>query len=133
VIAKRILVCGGRDYRDGCALFGALDALEHDHGEIMIIQGGATGADQLARHYAWRKGIEFWNYPADWKAHGKAAGPIRNQRMIDDGKPDLVLAAPGGKGTADMIARATKAGIPIQHVLNSDGDVRDASKGGSAT
>jgi hypothetical protein len=47
---------------------------------------------------------------------GKAAGPIRNQRMIDEGKPDLVIAFPGGRGTADMVSRAKKAGIPVQEI-----------------
>jgi hypothetical protein len=53
-------------------------------------------------------------YPADWARHGNAAGLVRNQQMLDDGKPDLAVAFPGGKGTADMVRRARKAGIPIK-------------------
>jgi hypothetical protein len=52
--------------------------------------------------------------PADWQKHGTAAGPIRNKQMIVSGKPDLVLAFPGGRGTADMSRRAEKHGIPLQ-------------------
>jgi hypothetical protein len=55
-------------------------------------------------------------YVAQWKKHGRAAGPIRNQRMLDEGKPDLVVAFPGGRGTADMIRRAERAGVPVQQV-----------------
>jgi hypothetical protein len=53
-------------------------------------------------------------YVAQWKKHGRAAGPIRNQRMLDKGKPDLVVAFPGGRGTADMIRRAERAGVPVR-------------------
>lgn len=53
---------------------------------------------------------------ADWKTHGRAAGPIRNQRMIDEWKPTLVIAFAGGRGTADMIRRAKAAGIEVREV-----------------
>lgn len=56
------------------------------------------------------------SYPADWKRDGRGAGPIRNQRMIDEGKPHIVIAFPGGKGTADMVMRAEMAGIPVVKV-----------------
>jgi aspartokinase-like uncharacterized kinase len=111
----RVLVTGGRDYRDGQAVSRALSDLREKHGDILIIQGGASGADQLARDYAHDHRVEYLNYPADWRGHGKSAGPIRNQRMIDDGKPDLVLAFPGGRGTADMVRRAEEAGVLVTH------------------
>ena len=50
-------------------------------------------------------------YMADWDGLGRKAGPIRNQRMLDDGKPDLGIAFPGGRGTADMVRRAREAGV----------------------
>jgi acyl-CoA synthetase (NDP forming) len=56
------------------------------------------------------------SFPANWKKHGKSAGPIRNQLMLDVGKPDLVIAFPGGSGTADMIRRARKAGVPVKEI-----------------
>ncbi len=55
-------------------------------------------------------------YEADWHEHGRAAGPIRNARMIAEGRPDLVIAFPGGRGTADMVSRARKAGIEVREV-----------------
>lgn len=112
----RVLVTGGRDYNDLASVVGALNALNEQHGQLTIIQGGATGADQLARYWADRNFCQRITEPADWKAHGKAAGPIRNQRMLDEHKPDLVLAFDGGRGTADMIRRAEAAGIPVQRV-----------------
>lgn len=110
--AIRILVCGGRDFNDEITVFGALD------GHVIpscdtIIQGGAPGADRLAREWCHQKRCRYENYPANWKAHGRAAGPIRNQQMIDEGRPDKVVAFPGGLGTADMVRRARAAGIPV--------------------
>ena len=110
----RVLVCGGRDYDNGPLLFHELDELRKVCGYLVIIQGGAKGADQFARQWAWRNRSECITEAADWEAHGKAAGPIRNQAMIDKHKPLLVMAFPGGRGTADMVARARKAGIEVR-------------------
>jgi len=55
-------------------------------------------------------------YKADWHLHGKAAGPKRNQRMLDHGRPKRVIAFPGGKGTADMVDRARVAGVDVIEV-----------------
>ena len=95
----RVLVCGGRDYTDYRAFVFAMRDVEREHGPFKtIIHGGAKGADWCAHLYATsanpREEIAF---PADWKAHGRAAGPIRNQQMLDEGKPDLVVAFPGGR------------------------------------
>lgn len=79
-----------------------------------IIHGGASGADTMAHRWAGMIAKPVDVYPASWCKHGRAAGPIRNQQMIDDGKPDLVIAFPGGKGTADMVRKAEAAGIPVQ-------------------
>lgn len=115
----RVLVCGGRDYERVSQIHGALDALlrEIPHGCMRVIQGGcASGADRVAREWCVSREVEYLNYSANWVAHGKAAGPIRNQRMLDDGKPDLVLAFPGGRGTADMVRRAKAAGVPVREI-----------------
>lgn len=114
----RVLVCGGRDYCDSSRVWGELDTLlrKARHGCMVVIQGGARGADQIAREWCRSREVPYDNYAADWNAHGKAAGPIRNQRMIDEGRPDLVLAFPGGRGTADMVRRAKAAGVKICEV-----------------
>jgi hypothetical protein len=66
----------------------------------------------LAGKWAESQGVTVEAYPADWKKHGRAAGPIRNQRMLDE-NPDILVAFPGGKGTADMVARARKASLTV--------------------
>lgn len=110
----RLLVCGGRDFNDLILFFDTVDALSPE--PEVIIQGGASGADALARRYAEKRKVDLVTFDADWKAYGKGAGPIRNRVMLREGRPDLVLAFPGGKGTADMVRRARVAGVPVQIV-----------------
>ena len=94
-------------------LFRELDALHTARGVTAIISGCARGADTLGIEWAEARGMEVARFPADWETHGRAAGPIRNQQMLDDGKPDLVIAFPGGRGTADMVRRARAAGVEL--------------------
>ena len=112
-MTKRVLVTGGRDYDDLASVVIALDKLLAEHGELVVIQGGATGADYYAIYWAKSTGTELITERAKWSEYGKAAGAIRNQRMIDEHRPDLVLAFEGGRGTADMVARAQIHKIPI--------------------
>ena len=55
--------------------------------------------------------------PADWKQYGRGAGPIRNREMLQYSEPDIVVAFPGGAGTADMIRAARTAGYPVVQPL----------------
>lgn len=109
----KVLVCGGRDYDDWPKMKEELDALHETRIFTEVIHGAADGADRLSGVWARWYGIKESPYPADWKKHKKAAGPIRNKQMLDEGKPDLVIAFKGGTGTANMISQATKAGIEI--------------------
>jgi hypothetical protein len=109
----RLLVCGGRDYWDIDRVFAALNKAHSQNRITAIIEGGAVGADHLARRWAESNGVELLTFQADWAAHGRAAGPLRNQRMLDEGRPDGVVAFPGGRGTADMVRRAEAAGIRV--------------------
>lgn len=110
----RVLVCGGRDYDDRDKVFATLDTLQRQHGRLTIIEGGASGADALAADWAYAQpACHLIREPADWKTDGRAAGPIRNKMMLDLHKPQLVVAFPGGRGTADMVRRAVEAGVPV--------------------
>lgn len=112
----RVLVCGGRDFSNRSWLFNVLDDFHKELNITLIIEGGAKGADSLARDWSFGAHIPHQTYFADWETYGKAAGPIRNQRMLDYGEPDLVIAFPGGRGTADMITRAKRAGVKVQEI-----------------
>jgi hypothetical protein len=116
----RILVCGGRDYDDWETVEKTLAdlyySLHHEEQNIfLLISGGARGADTLAKKFAkkYLPDFSFWECKANWKKHGNAAGPIRNLRMLKEGKPDLVIAFPGGKGTAHMTKIAREAGVKV--------------------
>ena len=108
----RVLVCGGRDYDDWGRMCEVLDGVKMS----VLIEGCAAGADTLANRYAREHGIHIEHHPADWNKYGKAAGPIRNRQMLVEGKPDLVIAFPGGRGTANMVEQARNAGVPVQKV-----------------
>lgn len=84
-----------------------------------MIHGDASGADRLSGEWAASKGIQVEARPADWSKHGRAAGPIRNSQMLDE-KPELVIAFPGGQGTADMVRKAKQTGLEV--VMVGDGE-----------
>jgi hypothetical protein len=112
----RLLVCGGRDWDDFETLSEELVWIAGSESIDVIILGGAPGADRMAGEWAKLMGYPVEVYEADWEKHGRAAGPIRNKRMLDEGKPDLVLSFPGGRGTRNMIEQATKAGVRVKEV-----------------
>lgn len=106
-----VLVCGGRsfnDYRAVSTMLGSL-CIRPTH----IVTGGCSGADKLAQKWALVHNIPCSVYSADWDMYGKSAGPRRNQAMLDDCHPELVVAFPGGRGTADMVRRAKKEDVPV--------------------
>lgn len=121
-LKQRVLVCGGRDFTDRDLLFSEMDRHNADWGPFeVVIEGGQRtkdksgkivgGADFWANCWASERGLDCKTFQADWNAHGRAAGPIRNQQMIDEGEPDLIIAFPGGRGTHDMITRGNKAKV----------------------
>ncbi len=114
--AFRILVCGGRDWSNQTMTTGVLDGFREQYHEkdkpIVIVEGGAQGADTLAKEYAIKHDIPFEEYRAEWNKYGRAAGPVRNSQMLNSGI-DVVIAFPGGRGTHDTIGKAEKMGIRV--------------------
>lgn len=109
----RVLVCGGREYNNYEEIRRVLDHI-HKHRYIdLLINGAALGADKLSSLWADRAGVHYVEYLADWNAYGRGAGHVRNHIMLEEGKPHLVIAFPGGKGTQDMKDIALKAGIEV--------------------
>lgn len=109
-----VIVCGGRKFRDYKSLFAALNALrptELIHGDY----GNAdTAADVWAILNGFEPGKDLHRFPPDWEAHGRAAGPLRNQQVADrEPRADVCLSMPGGKGTSDMRDKAFTAGIKV--------------------
>ena len=108
----KVIVCGGRDFSDRAFVFGALDSIDAACRIDLVIHGAASGADSLAEEWAWNRGVGSWPCPVDWATHGRAAGPIRNRHMLTIGA-ELLVAFPGGKGTADMIKQAKSKGVQV--------------------
>jgi len=110
----RVLCCGDRNWRRKDIIRRELEKLPKG---TTIIEGECRGADCLSRIVALELGFKVERFPAKWRVYGRAAGPIRNQQMLDEGNPDLVLAFHGAieksQGTRDMIRRAKKRGIPV--------------------
>lgn len=123
----KILVCGGRKYgtktvegktvRDTEAVSLLNSTLDKYKDEVtLIIQGGAKGADTLAYLWAADNKKPCKEYRAEWDKYGRAAGTLRNETMLLDSNPDLVLAFPGGSGTAHMIRFARSEGYSVIEV-----------------
>lgn len=109
----RLLLCVGREFKDEAAGFAFLDGVASGRVITVVIEGGARGGDAIGREWAEARGIDVVTFYADWAALGRKVGPIRNQAMLTDGKPNLVAALPGGRGTAHMVDIARKAGVPV--------------------
>jgi len=123
----KILVCGGRDFDD---YQKARTVLNKVHSDLLasesycgvpiltVIHGGAKGADALASRWVKENEpfVKEWIFPAQWYELGRGAGMIRNGQMLHEGKPDLVVAFKGGRGTAHMVQISKKAGIKVVEV-----------------
>ena len=128
----RVLVCGGRDYgrkwtgtqwdedeRQIDRLFEVLDkalqAATMAGKSFTLVHGGARGADALAGLWASMRedDVTVRVYEADWDAHRKAAGPIRNKKMLTNESPHVIIAFKGGNGTAHMMKIGREAGVPV--------------------
>jgi len=116
-----VLICGSRDWNDFTTIKKYLEELKttdnNTQQPITIIHGGCKGADSIAGYLAEQLGFQVRVFKSDWSKYGKAAGPIRNQQMLDEGHPNLVVAfhdaLENSKGTLDMVSRARKAEINV--------------------
>lgn len=110
-----LAVCGGRDFRKRVNVFKALDGLYAAFDITKVIEGGQRttergytvgGVDFWAQQWAEERGVPWLTVEADWSRWGSAAGPIRNEAILRDHRPDMLAAFPGGEGTKDMVDRA---------------------------
>lgn len=118
---KRILVTGSREWTAVRKMKDVMDNLSRKyHANVVVVHGGARGADQMAAHYARAYGMQTERHKADWHRYGKGAGPIRNQLMVDLGADEILAFLVEGLpcvGTRDCIDRAKKAGIPVREYV----------------
>lgn len=106
-----VIVTGGRDYGDARHVQRVLD----EEYPILVVQGGARGADELARKWAETNGVACCTFHAHWRTQGPSAGGRRNGAMlVFMPNIDKVIAFPGGSGTADMVSRTIRHGVALR-------------------
>jgi predicted polyphosphate/ATP-dependent NAD kinase len=110
-MSRRVCVTGGRDFGDTSLVESIFDELRIGIGDT-VVNGGCSGADTVCQQVAMRRLANVETHHANWKEHGRAAGPIRNREMLKSGV-DVLIAFPGGRGTADCVNAAKKLGIRV--------------------
>ena len=112
-------------------MFAALDAM-HAQEPITRLAHGACGwdrdrpatctpdklegADRWAHEWATERGVPVQTYAAKWTAQGRSAGPRRNGEMLHQERPNVVVAFPGARGTADLIRQAESMRLRVTQV-----------------
>lgn len=118
----RVLVTGGRDFNDADQVAKVIERLKKGCSErnlsMTLIHGAARGADLMCAFYAAASGVKTLPFPADWDGHGKAAGHIRNKQMLDEGRPHICIAFPGGRGTANMVEQCKSRLVLVVDAAN---------------
>ena len=111
----KVIIAGCRDFNDYELLKEKCDYFLQDEKkeDVVIISGHASGADALGERYAQERGFQLETYPADWKAHGRAAGSIRNARMASAANALIAFWDGKSRGTKNMIETATKHNLKV--------------------
>lgn len=122
----RVLVCGGHRFNDWALIVRVLDRVHARRPVTLLIEGGATGADNLARRWALARDIEVATYRADWARYEHRADSIRNAQMLREGRPELVVAFKGGRATAHMVTIASAALVPVLKTWRLSGQAEAA-------
>ena len=119
-----LCVTGGREFTDSKLVWDKLDVANSHQLVDALVNGGARGVDTFARNWALDRRIDIIDVPAIWDNYGKSAGPRRNRLMARLIAPhiSMLVAFPGGVGTANMIANARQLKIAVFE-YSEDGDL----------
>lgn len=111
----RVIIEGCRDFDDYELLKEKCDYFLQDEKkeDVVIISGHTSGADALGERYAQERGFQLETFPADWKAHGRAAGPIRNARMASAANALIAFWDGKSRGTKNMIETAKNHNLKV--------------------
>ncbi len=109
----RLIIAGGRHFDDVALIRAALARAHAIRPITVLIHGGSGALGITSEDWAREMRLHVVRYPANWREFGKRAEAIRNAFMIEDSRPDMVLALPGGNDTADLIANAARVGLPV--------------------
>ena len=122
----KLIVTGGRDYNNYELVDKVLTQVYNEmfpNQIVAVVQGNAKGADALGKRWALANNIPCEEFDADWQRYGKAAGVMRNQEMLDESQPCVVVAFPGGRGTFDMMRRTKQAGVELSVVKDQEDEM----------
>lgn len=118
---KRVIIAGSRGFDNYAFLEGRMDLLSEDWDEdLIVVSGGARGADKLGEQWAFRARHDVEVIPADWERHGRAAGPIRNEEMADIADAVVVFWDGISRGSKSMISAAVTRALEL-HVYIVEG------------
>lgn len=120
-----MLVTGGRDFSYPQAIASTLMRIHRKSRIKLLVAGGAKGVDSHAEKWARGIGLPVCVHYAKWNLHGRYAGPKRNAEMADHHPEAVVVAFPGGRGTAHMVSVARKRGMPVLEIELDGYGVRD--------
>ena len=111
----RVIVAGCRDFTDYELLKEKCNFYLQDKKpeNVIIVSGHASGADALGERYAQERGFGLETFPADWKAHGRAAGPIRNAQMASVAHALIAFWDGKSRGVMNMIDTAKKHNLQV--------------------
>lgn len=112
----RVIIAGGRDFNDYQLLKTKMDSLLRNKSKVIIVSGGARGADSLGERYAKERGLEITKYPADWDRYGKSAGYRRNEQMAQNADALVAFWDGQSKGTAHMIQIGQSKGLQTRTI-----------------
>ena len=107
----KVIIAGGRDFVPSDSNYIELTALLLEIKASEVVCGMATGADTFGASIGKKLGLPIKEFPAEWFKYGRSAGPKRNKEMAQ--YADVLIAYPGGRGTANMKKEAEKAGLKI--------------------
>lgn len=120
-----VIIAGSRDFNDQALLNERCDHLLAKRENVVIVSGGARGADTLGERYAEQRGLHVLRMPADWNKHGKQAGYIRNQDMLQRANALIAFWDGKSRGTEHMISIARKAGLAVRVVRTNNHKLND--------
>lgn len=109
----KIIIAGGRDFKDYVQLCRVCDDILPEFENVSIFSGGANGADYLGERYAKENGYKVEVFPADWNKLGGKAGPIRNAQMAKRADGLIAFYDNSSRGTRSMIREATRMELMI--------------------
>lgn len=119
----KAIFCGGRNYDNNKAIREVLIELSLNYTRVVVITGGAPGADMIAHYEAGKLGLDTMVINAEWSFYGASAGPRRNAEMIaellepvGEETDRFVYAFGGGRGTNDTIKKARAAGVKVVQI-----------------